>query len=118
MAVTRTMAVGIATLALVACTKSVSVTPQMARTSSSISAAEAVGAPSHPNAALHLKMARDQLKAAQVLIAEGEKEQAIMQLVRAEKDAQLALTLTRSDEANQQANQDLQKVRALHSELK
>lgn len=67
---------------------------------SSISAAAAVGAEQNPQAALHLKMARDQVSLAQRLRSDGEEEQARLVLERAEADAELALMITREAEAS------------------
>jgi hypothetical protein len=115
MAFMRTVAIGVGALALAACASSVSVNPQMTKTASSISAAEAVGARQHPPAALYLKMARDQLRAAQALIAEDETEEARMLLERAEVDAQLALVLTKAEEASRDAREAGEQVRELQS---
>jgi len=71
-----------------------------ADTQASISAAAAVGADQHPQAALHLKMARDQLKQAQELINRNEGDQARLVLERANADAEVALIITREAEAS------------------
>lgn len=81
---------------------------KVADTQATISAAAAVGAESHPQAALHLKMARDQLRDAQNLIGDGSDENARLVLARAQADADLAMMLTR--EAQAAAN--LRKARA------
>lgn|SRR5688572_5469402 len=67
---------------------------------SSISAASAVGAEQHPQAALHLKMARDQLKQAQSLINDGKDDEARLVLERATADAEVALIITREAQAS------------------
>jgi hypothetical protein len=77
-------------------------------TQSSISAAEAVGADQNPQAALHLKMARDQLKQAQALTEDGKGDEARLVLERAAADADMALIITREA----QASQNLKKARA------
>jgi hypothetical protein len=71
-----------------------------ADTQSSISAAEAVGADQHPQGALHLKMARDQLKQAQGLLEDGKDEEARLVLERANADAEVALMITREAQAS------------------
>lgn len=60
-----------------------------------ISAAESVGAEKIPKAQLHLKMARDQVKKADLYIKEKEPEKARFMLMRAQADAEVALALTR-----------------------
>lgn len=84
----------------VACGGSTLPPAKVADTQSSISAASAVGADQHPQAALHLKMARDQLKQAQTLIADDKSDEARLVLERADADAQVALMITREAEAS------------------
>jgi len=73
---------------------------KVADTQSSISAAEAVGADQNPQAALHLKMARDQLKQAQGLVNDGKDEEARLVLERATADAEVSLMITREAQAS------------------
>jgi hypothetical protein len=70
-----------------------------ADTQASISAAAAVGAEQNPQAALHLKMARDQMKQAQGLMDDGKDEEARLVLERATADAEVALIITREAQA-------------------
>lgn len=76
---------------------------KVAETQSSISAAAAVGADQNPQAALHLKMARDQLKQAQGLIDDGKDDAARLVLERADADAEVALMITREAQASENA---------------
>jgi hypothetical protein len=71
-----------------------------AETLASISAATAVGADNNPQGALHLKMARDQLKQAQTLSEDGNGEEAGLVIERAQADAELALVITREAQAS------------------
>jgi hypothetical protein len=73
---------------------------RVADTQSSISAAAAVGAEQNPQAALHLKMARDQLRQAQSLLDQGKDEEARLVLERATADADVALMITREAQAS------------------
>jgi len=73
---------------------------KVAETQSSISAATAVGADQNPQAALHLKMARDQLAQAQGLIDDNKGDEARLVLERADADAEVALMITREAEAS------------------
>jgi hypothetical protein len=88
------------TLLVVACGGSSLPPAKVADTQSSISAAAAVGADQNPQAALHLKMARDQLKQAQSLIDDGKDEEASLVLKRADADAEVALMITREAQAS------------------
>jgi len=87
------------TTCVVACGGSSLPPAKVAETQSSISAAAAVGADQNPQAALHLKMARDQLSEAQVLIDSGKNDEARLVLERANADAEVALMITREAEA-------------------
>lgn len=77
----------------------------MARTEASLRAAEEVGAAKIPQAALHVKMARDQLDVAKKFLANGETQLAQMALHRASMDAELAVALSREDETRRDANE-------------
>ena len=88
------------TLSMVACGGSTLPPARIADTQSAISAASAVGADQNPQAALHLKMARDQLKQAQDLANDGKDDQAKLVLQRADADAEVALMITREAEAS------------------
>lgn len=79
----------------------------------SVRAAEAVGAEIHPQAALHLKMARDQIREAELLIKEDENERAEMVLERAEADAQLAMALAQEKQVKAEAATAKRKVEEL-----
>ena len=88
------------TLLLAACGGSSLPPAKVADTQSSISAAAAVGAEQNPQAALHLKMARDQLKQGQALIDDDKDDEARLVLERADADAQLSLMITREAQAS------------------
>jgi hypothetical protein len=78
---------------------------QLADAESSIRAAHEVGAEGTPDAALQLKMARDRLARAKALSAQGENDEARALLQEAEVDAELALLLTRKEQASHRAFQ-------------
>jgi hypothetical protein len=82
-------------------------------TKTAISAAEAVGAPSVPQAALHLKMAKDQLTTAEALIADGENDEAYLVLERARVDAELSMALAKESSMRNEAAEALKKVQKL-----
>ena len=86
--------------------------PNVVEARSAISAAEAVGAQSNPAAALHLQMAKDQVRAADELIGEGDREEARLVLDRAEVDAELAQVLTRKTQMRARA-QEAQRIQRL-----
>jgi hypothetical protein len=88
---------------------------QTAQAQSAVGAAEAVGAAKVPQAALHLKMAKDQLQTAQALIAADDNADAALVLERAQADAELALVLARAAQAKTQASAALARVRELEA---
>jgi hypothetical protein len=86
---------------------------QLAESQSAVRAASEVGADHNPQAALHLKMARDQIAKAQALSREGEQEAAEQLLKQAEADAELALALTRAEQAQTGAERAEQQLESL-----
>lgn len=105
--------VALTVFAAIGCGKSAMPPPKMTETHSAIAAAEAVGANKHPRAALHLKLANDQLRQAETLIQDEQQEEARLVLERARADAELALVLTRSDQQRSEAQRALEQVREL-----
>lgn len=103
------------TLLVVACGGSSLPPAKAADTQSSISAAAAVGADQNPQAALHLKMARDQLKQAQGLMEDGKDDEARLVLERATADAEVALMITREAQAAANLKKARGDVEALQS---
>lgn len=75
-----------------------------APTQSAISAADAVGAKNDPRAALHLKMAKDQLVRAESYAKDGDEHEAALMLDRARTDAEVALMVTRELSAKAEAD--------------
>lgn len=93
--------------------------PQARMTSSaaSIRAAEEVGAEANPQAALHLRLAKEQRQRALELIRNDDNAEAARMLMRAESDAELALELAREAGVRADANKTLEEVRVLRSKL-
>ena len=89
---------------------------QVTETQAAIRAAEEVGAPSVPKAALHLKMAKDQAQTAQTQMSNGDNEPARMTLDRARVDAELALALARESALRAKAAEALEKISKLRAE--
>ena len=81
-----------------------------------VRAAEEIGAGKVPKAALHLKMARDQITTAERLIADEENEQAQLVLSRALADAEVAIALAHEAKLRDEAQQARQKVAQLKKE--
>lgn len=86
---------------------------KIAATDSSIRAAEELGAPRVPQAALHLQLAKEENEHAQKFIKDGDTSHAEGQLLRAQADAELALALAREAPMQAEAQQQADKARAL-----
>jgi len=84
-----------------------------AETAAAIAAAETAAPKDHPQASLHLKLARDQLQQAKRLMREDEDEKAGLLLQRATADAELALMLARETDAKEKAARARAQVEAL-----
>jgi hypothetical protein len=81
-----------------------------------IRAAEEVGAPEVPRAALHLQLAKEELEQAQVLASRGKKGQAGSMLQRSEADAELAVALSREAGEGAEARAALERARQLRQD--
>ena len=78
-----------------------------------IRAAEEVGAPKVPRAALHLQLAKEEAGHAKELITAGDKERAASLLLRAEADADLAVALSREQAEKDEAALAMERVHEL-----
>lgn len=86
------------------------------RTESSIRAAEEVGAANVPRASLHLQMAKEELGKAKTLYEKGDEKEAASMLLRADADAELAITLSHGDAEKREAQEAMARVRKLQQE--
>lgn len=109
----RFVATSMVAFAFVACGGSSLPSAKVVDAQSAITAAAAVGAENNPQAALHLKMARDQVKQADKLAADGNDDEARLVLEKAQADAEVALIITREADAAakvMKANADVQNL--------
>ena len=110
------VALGLAVVALGAiagcATASVPV-ERLVSSEAAIRVASEVGAASTPQAALRLKLAREELADAKRLIAEDDNEAAALLLLRAEADADLAAALARQSESFSSAERAVQEAHAV-----
>jgi hypothetical protein len=88
---------------------------KLAASEGSIRAAEEVGASEVPDAALHLLLAKEQTEKARQLIKDDENDRAKYVLMRAQADAELAITLSKEAAAVTEAELAMAQVRALQS---
>ena len=82
-----------------------------------VKGAEVGGAAENPKAALHLKLAKDQIAQAQKQIADGDNEAAARTLDRAQADAELALSLAKEAKAQGDASDASDQVGKLRKEI-
>jgi hypothetical protein len=114
-----THAVALAALvALVGCGGAPPPTEKLAASEAAIRGASEVGAEKVPQAALHLKLAQEQIAAAKALIADEENERAELVLMRAQADAELALALARESSAQADAQATIDQVKKLRAGTK
>ena len=93
-------------------------TYQLTQSEAAIRGAEEIGASNVPKAALHLKMARDYVEAAQKLISDQQGyDEARALLKRAEADAELAIALSREAQAREETEEAVRRVLKLRKEL-
>jgi hypothetical protein len=85
-------------------------------TTSSIRAAEEVGATDISSASLYLQLAKEELEKAQVFAENGEKKLAESMLLRASVDGELAVALARSDTDKKEAMDAIERVKKLRQE--
>lgn len=93
-------------------------TQEMSQAKAVVRAADEVGAREAPQAALHFKMANDQIDTAELLIDKEQMKKARYLLLQAEADAELSLALAKAALKKQQAEEAALKVEKLEKELK
>jgi hypothetical protein len=103
-------------LLLAACGGAAIPQEQLTSSKSAISVAQAEGAPNEPQAALHLKLAQEQVAKAEALIADGDNEEAAQLIDRAQADADLAVALAKEARAKQQATETREQLERLKKE--
>jgi hypothetical protein len=86
---------------------------QLVASQAALRAAEEVGGASDPQAALHLKLAREQIEKAKALIQSQENDVAERLLKRAEADAELALALAKQRATQAEAEEAMKQVEQL-----
>lgn len=84
---------------LLGCAHSPAPTQQVAGSLAAVRAAEEAGAANVPDAALHMKLAQEEIAEAQKLMGEEKNAKAEDKAMRARNDAELALSLTHEQAA-------------------
>lgn len=111
--------VGVLTASLFACACGSYPAPneRLASSQAALRVAQEVNATGHPQAALHLKLAQEQLEQAKQMMADSNNKRAEFVLMRAEADAELAESLAKEATSKAQAQQAQEDVRAAKARL-
>jgi hypothetical protein len=88
---------------------------KVASSEAAIRAAQESGSRNVPQAALHLKLAEEQLQAAKGLIRDNDNARAEYVLMRTQADAELAIALSHVATSNAQAGAAVDEARAVRS---
>lgn len=75
--------------------------------------ARELGADREPKAALHLKLAQEQIEQAKKLMTDGDNKRADLVLQRASSDAELSVMLAKENNASSEAQKAKEKVNAM-----
>jgi hypothetical protein len=109
-------ALGILLLAAAACG---GYPPPQDKLMASVAAARSareVGAESAPQAALHLKLADEEIAKAKALMKNGDNQRAEYTLIRAKADAELALSLAKEASAKAEAQQAEEQIKSIQNQ--
>jgi hypothetical protein len=85
----------------------------MASAEAASRSARELGADKEPKAALHLKLAQEQIDQAKKLMADGDNKRADLVLQRANSDAELSVMLAKENTASTEATRAKEKVNAM-----
>jgi hypothetical protein len=107
------LALLVSTGSLVACGGYAVPTERMVSAESAARGAQEVGAPNAPQAALHLRLAQEEIASAKTLIGNGDNERADYVLIRAKADAELALALAKEANAKADAQKAADQIKSM-----
>jgi hypothetical protein len=108
--------VGFTTLALVGCGGSLPPpSDRLASAEAASRSARELGAERDPKAALHLKLAQEQIEQAKRLMSDGDNRRADLVLQRASSDAELSVMLAKETNASSEAQKAKEKVTQMKS---
>jgi len=103
-----------AALGLVACGSTPAPHEKEASSQAAIRSAKELNAEQVPQAALHLKLAQEQFEKGKSAMNDGDNRRASYILMRAQADAELALALARENKTRAEAQQLIDRLRAVH----
>jgi hypothetical protein len=88
-------------------------TERAASAEAAIRGAQEVGAGAVPSAALSVKLAQEEVQKAKQLMQDGDNKRAELILMRAQADAELALSQAREQQAKTEAEKAVEQVKAM-----
>lgn len=88
-------------------------TERLASAEAASRSAQELGAGQNPTAALHLKLAQEQIDQAKNLIKDGDNQRADLVLQRANADAELSVMLAKESSARSDADKAQERVKAI-----
>jgi hypothetical protein len=116
MRLTAILALSTLSVALYACGGSIPPPSDRLATAEAASrSARELGADRQPKAALHLKLAQEQIDSAKKLMADGDNKRADLVLQRASADAELSVMLAKENNASTEAQKAKERVTQLKS---
>jgi hypothetical protein len=89
---------------------------RLAATVAASRSAREMGAQSSPQAALHLKLADEEITKAKAFMNDDDNKRAEYMLIRAKADAELALALAKENTAKQEAQEAEDQIKALQQQ--
>ena len=113
----RQLMIAAVAFGLIACGSYPAPTEKLVSSQGALRVAQEVNASAHPQAALHLKLAQEQVEQAKAMMADGNNERAEYVLMRAEADAELAEWLAREAQIKGLAQQALEEVQKAKQRL-
>lgn len=116
--VVRVSGVVLCALSAVACAGTEVPRARLAATQAALRSADELGANNVPKAQLHVQLAQENVDRAENLIDAGDNEGATYALMRAQSDAELALTLAREVPAQKDAQAALDRVSKMRATLR
>lgn len=106
----------VALLAAAGCASAPKPVDTLARSEAAVRSAQVMGAEQNPTAALHLRLAQEQLQLARRKMNDGDNERARYLLLRAQADADLAMNLAQEARAQDDAARTMQQVQSMQTQ--
>jgi outer membrane murein-binding lipoprotein Lpp len=103
-------------VALGGCASYAAPNDHLATSMASVRAAQELGADRDPRAALHARLAQEEVNRAKQLMADGDNERADYETMRANADAQLAVMLMRGNSATAKAEEATARLQQVGSQ--